>query len=62
MTEGDFNHNKQWQSIGLAMYYTPYSMGFDPLAQSDTSYEVDALPPSNHGWIAPLLYCGIFIW
>ena len=26
-------------------------MGFDPPAQSDTSYEADALPPSHHGWI-----------
>ena len=26
-------------------------MGFDPPAQSDTSYEVDALPSSHHGWI-----------
>ena len=26
-------------------------MGFDPPAQSDTSYEEDALPPSHHGWI-----------
>ena len=25
--------------------------GFDPRAQSDTSYEADALPPSHHGWI-----------
>ena len=29
---------------------TPYSMGFDPPAQIDTSYEADALPPSHHGW------------
>ena len=26
--------------------------GFDPLAQSDTCYESDALPPSHHGWIS----------
>ena len=25
--------------------------GFGPPAQSDTSYEADALPPSHHGWI-----------
>ena len=25
--------------------------GFDPPAQSDNSYEADALPPSHHGWI-----------
>ena len=25
--------------------------GFDPPAQSDTSYEADTLPPSHHGWI-----------
>ena len=26
-------------------------MGFNPLAQNDTSYEADALPPSHHGWM-----------
>ena len=25
--------------------------GFDPPAQSDNSYEADALTPSHHGWI-----------
>ena len=24
--------------------------GFDPQAQSHTSYEASALPPSHHGW------------
>ena len=34
-------------------------MGFDPPAQSDTSYEADALPPSHHGWtnVWPLFFC-----
>ena len=34
--------------------------GFDTPAQSDTSYEADALPSSNHGWtlvdICPLFF------
>ena len=31
-------------------------MGFDPPAQSDTSYEADALPPSHQGWIQDQAY------
>ena len=34
--------------------------GFDPPAQSDTSYEEDALPPSHHGWISGTLIYGKF--
>ena len=38
------------------------------MAQSDTSYEADALPPSHHGWILRSLIhkaffiCGILYW
>ena len=31
--------------------------GFDPPAQSDTSYEADALLQSHHGWI----WVGLFL-
>ena len=34
------------------MINTPYSMGFYPPVQSDTSYEADAIPPSHPGWIS----------
>ena len=39
----------------------PPQAGFDPPAQSDTSYEADALPPSHHGWIKITYYlCSLF--
>ena len=41
--------------LAIWTYKRPQA-GFDPLAQSDTSYEADALPPSHQGWILELSY------
>ena len=41
--------------INIEHAYSRHSLpqaGFDPPAQSDTSYEADALPPSHHGWMS----------